>query len=131
VPFSLTNTNTIGKALAALLSNPSLLAEAKNRYIYLSSHTTTQQQLLAALEKVMGAKWSVEHVDSATFIRESQEKIAKGDFFGVSGLIRTLCLVEIEGVANTDYRPLGLWNQKLGLPEENLEEDLKAILAKI
>jgi hypothetical protein len=73
----------------------------------------------------------VERVDSATFIRESQEKSAKGDFTGVSGLIRALAVVEIDGVANSDFRPLGVWNQKLGLPEESFEGDIKGVLAKV
>lgn len=73
----------------------------------------------------------MEHVDSATFISESRERIAKGDLSGGSGLIRALAVVEIEGVANADFRSLGVWNKKLGLPEESLEEDVKANLAKV
>jgi uncharacterized protein YbjT (DUF2867 family) len=130
-PFSVTNRATIGKALAALLSNPSLLAEAKNRYIYLASHTTTQSELLDTLEKVSGEKWKVERLDPAAFIRENQEKSARGDFSGGSGLIRALAFTEVDGVANCDYRPLGVWNKKLGLPEERLEEDIKRNLAHI
>ena len=74
--------------------------------------------MLGILEKVSGEKWKVESVDSATFIRESKEKSARGDFSGVSGLIRALAVAEIDGVANADFRPLGVWNEKLGLPEE-------------
>ena len=54
-----------------------------------------------------------------------KEKSAKGDFSGVSGLIRALAVAEIDGVATSDFRPLGVWNKKLGLPEESLEEDVK------
>jgi hypothetical protein len=46
-------------------------------------------------------------------------------------LIRALAVVEIDGVANADFRPLGVWNAKLGLPEESLEQDANAILADI
>ena len=87
--------------------------------------------MLAPLEKVSGEKWKVERINSAAFIEDSQQKSAKGDFSGVSGLIRALAVAEIEGVANADFRPLGVWNEKLGLPEESLEEDIKNILAKI
>jgi len=87
--------------------------------------------VLGTLEKVSGEKWKVERVESATFIRESQQKSAKGDFSGVSGLIRALAVAEVDSVANCDFRPLGVWNKQLGLPEESLEEDVKAILAKI
>jgi hypothetical protein len=64
-----TNTTTIGKALASLLGSPSLLTEAKNRYIYLASHTVTQAELLGALENGSRETWTVEHIDAAAFVR--------------------------------------------------------------
>lgn len=125
VPFSTTNLSTIGDALVALLSNPKLVEESANKYVFVESFTITQNEVLKTLEKVSDAKWTVEPVDAEARRTEALEKLGKGDFSGVGTLIQAVILSK-EGLS--DLRPVGLWNDKLGLRKENLEEEVKKVL---
>lgn len=125
--WSGTNLNTIGVALVNLLSG-SALSSTANKYVYIDSHTVTHNQLLEAFERLTGEKWTVTHVDSKKSIAEGHEKLAKHDHSAVVQLIQGAAFSD---EAYGDFRkvPGGLWNEKLGLPKEDLDADLKALLA--
>jgi hypothetical protein len=124
--WSGTNLNTIGLALVNLLSD-SNLASTANKYVYVASHTFTHNEILAAFERLTGEKWTVTHVDSKTSIAESKEKLAKHDHSAVGPLIQAAAFSD-DGYGDFRTVPGGLWNEKLGLPKENLDADLKALL---
>ena len=129
VPFAVTNLPDIGKALAAILTNPEAYAASRNQFVYLASHIVTQRQLVAAAEAATGKAWPVEKLDGQQLIRSSSEKLAKGDASGVMLLIQGLAFARIKGRALSDYKTVGIWDQRLGLPQASLEEDVKQILA--
>lgn len=46
--------------------------------MYTSSFETTQNQLLASVERLTGVKWEVQNVRSADKVKEANEQIAAG-----------------------------------------------------
>ena len=117
----------MGRAVVAILS-PAHYNETKNKYVYIDSHTLTQHETLAALEKESGQKWTVaERLSSKDTIPPNQEKLKNGDYSAVPPLL--LAAIYNEGQF-TDSRkvPGGLWNERLGLPKEVLEDDIKRVL---
>jgi hypothetical protein len=125
-PFSATNVNTIGLALVNLLG-PSALNETANKYVYVASHTVSHNQLLKAFEKVTGASWSVKKENTKEIIPAELEKVKNHDYSGVAPLIQSAAFSDA-GYGDSTKVKGGLWNDKLGLPKEDLESDLKAIL---
>jgi hypothetical protein len=64
-------------------------------------------------------------------VQDSKEKLAKGDKSGVLTLIQALAFSKINGKALSDYRPIGIWNERLGVEPISLEDDVKQLLARI
>ena len=117
--------STIGKAVAGILQHP---AETANRYIHINSFRVTQNQVLAALEKVTGgAKWEVEKKSSAEASKKGNEMLTQGNFAGAMPAILGL---EYSGEDWVDFEKFGLWNEKLGLPKTNegLEEAVRKVV---
>lgn len=122
--FTGTNLRQIGRALIKSLVASS---ETKNAYVMVGSFTTSQAEILAEIEKVSGQKWTVKNTTTKELIAEGGELIKKNDFVGgVTALIRAAAL---GGDSLGDNRNAGLWNEKLGLKEESLEDTVKAVLA--
>lgn len=124
--WSTTNLPTIGKAIVSILSTPERLSATENKYIYISSHTTTQNELLAIYEKATGKKWQTENVDSKEAGEKALAAFKGGDFSVVGTLIKTAFLASDQ---------LGDWekrtsNNLLGLPKEDLEADVKGVIAR-
>ncbi|KAH7090245.1 isoflavone reductase family protein [Paraphoma chrysanthemicola] len=118
--FSTTNLATIGSAVVKTLEH----ADAtKNQYIYVSGFQTTQKQILEVAEKVTGAKWTVNHATAKGTIEEGRAKLAKQDFSGIGNLIVGLTYGADEQLG--DLSPAGLWNEKLGLKEFDIETSVK------
>lgn len=67
--FSTSTFHLVGSAVAKVLLQPDVTA---NRYVYVSSFTTTQNEILSELEDISGVEWKVTRVDSKTKIREGQ-----------------------------------------------------------
>jgi hypothetical protein len=124
--WSGSNLKTIGVALVNLLSDSNVSSTA-NKYVYISSHTVTHNELLEAFERLTGEKWAVTHIDSKKSIAEAHEKLAKHDYSAIAPLIQGAAFSDD---AYGDFRkvPGGLWNERLGLTKENLDADLKALL---
>lgn len=97
-----------------------------NKYVYVSSHTVSQNQILAGLEKATGEKFTVKKEDSKKVIEEGHQKLASGDY----SVIGPLILAAAYGPdALGDFTKVdgGLWNEKLGLAKEDLDASLKAV----
>lgn len=126
-PFSTTNLALIGEAVVSILT-PEHVQETKNTTVYVASHTTTQNKILAGFEKITGDKWKVEHVDSAALLEESTNKLKAGNFGldVIYSLIQTIAFGK--GLGNLGEHSTKVWNQKLGLREEDFENDLKTVL---
>lgn len=121
--FSSTNLRQIGLAVVKVLEHAE---ETKNQVVFVSSFETSQKELLEKAEKLTGEKFKVEHVTSKDLRAAGYKKIEAKDFSGILELIQASVSGE-DSVA--DHRPFGLWNEKLGLEKEDLDEALKAGLS--
>lgn len=121
--FSSTNLHQIGVATVKALEHAE---ETKNQYVYVSGFQTNQKEMLAVVEKVSGTKWTVKNVSVKDHIEQGRAALQKGDYSGILALI--------QGVTFTreqlgDLSPNGLWNDKLGIPKEDMEETVRALVA--
>ena len=116
--------STVAKAVVGVLQHPN---ETANRYIHINSYRTNQNQILAALEKATGTKWTVEHTTCEEQGRKGKEMLAKHDFAGVGP---TILAMEFSGAEYLNFEKFGLWNAKLGLPKTNqgMEEAIKRVV---
>lgn len=121
--FSTTTLSTIGLSIASILTNAE---ETANQYIFVQSFTTTQNEILASLEKASGQKWEVEKIDSKEQTRSAQQALKEGN----EGAIYTLIVVAIyAGTTGQDFQVEGkLANDLLGLPKENLNDVIATIV---
>ena len=75
----LTNLHTIALTILHILTDPTTREEAKNKNVNISTVNTTQNEILAALEKVSATKFEVTYIKSADGKQEGQQKLAAGD----------------------------------------------------
>lgn len=94
--------------------------------VYVSSFETSLKELVEKAEKFTGAKYQVEHLESTQLREQGLNQIKSGDYSGAVPLLRAA----FSGKAGLgDHRPLGLWNEKLGLKKEDFDESIKAGLS--
>jgi hypothetical protein len=118
--FSTTNLGLVGEAVVKALENPEA---TKNQYVYVSGFQTSQNEILAAAEKITGEKWTVSKTNAKDQIAKGNELLQKGDFSGLGPLIQAITFGDEQ---LGDLKPSGLWNEKLGLKQESLEDSIKA-----
>lgn len=116
---------TTAKAIESILNNHTATA---NKYIYISSFTVSQNNILQSLEKITGKTWTVNKADTKKGEREGREKLAKGDFSGFRELLACLMHGEDTGGDFTGS-PEGVANELLNLPNEDLDKTIEAIIA--
>lgn len=120
--FSSTNLNQIGIATVNALKNADL---TKNQYVYIGGFQTTQKEILTAAEKATGTKWTVNKVNVKEHIEQGRAKLQSGDHSGIMYLIQGATFGKEQQLG--DFASMGLWNEKLGVPKEDLEETVKAV----
>jgi uncharacterized protein YbjT (DUF2867 family) len=76
---NLSTLRTIGLAIAQILTDPTIREDVRNQYVRISSVSTTQNEITAALEHVSGSKFELSHISSGEGKRIGQEKMAKGE----------------------------------------------------
>lgn len=122
VPFSTTTLASIGQSVVAVLSNPD---KFKNQVIYVHSTVTTQRNLLDCFEKHTGVKWTIEEKSTADVEKETNAKLAQGDFSTIWKLIYRSLWGEGYGGKFEDVK-----NEELGIKElskEDIEELVKGL----
>ncbi|KAI4110883.1 MAG: hypothetical protein LQ345_006903, partial [Seirophora villosa] len=107
----------VGQAVVGILSNPD---ETANRYVYVQNVCFTQNQLLAAIEKSTGKKWSVNKRQCAEASQTGGMKLSKGDMSGVPDMI--LGGLYVGEPANNYAKTRKLDNDLVGVKEYPLEE---------
>jgi hypothetical protein len=130
-PFSTTNLSLIGQTLVKLLTDSAAYEDSENKYIYLASHTITQNEVIAAAEKATGKRFEVTKVDGTQRVAEGKEKLSKGDLLGIRYLIAGVAFAKINGDALADYREFGIFNDKHGIKDLSVEEDVKNLVASL
>lgn len=122
------NTTTLAKAGQAVVSILQHPAETQNRFVYPSSFTLTNIELIEALERVSGNKWTTTPASTYDLEKQGNERLTKGDKYGAYDLV--VAAVFRQG-AGSDYAVRKSDNQLLGLNDEDLDEVLAQVLAQI
>lgn len=127
-PFSAVNEEALGKAVAACLEHPT---ETANKYVYVSSLTTTQNQILQALEKATSTKWAVKNTTSKEKVDAAMAALASGEFAGAFELVKASTWSNLPGLhqnfeADEKER---LLNDVLGVKSESVQETVERVLA--
>ncbi|KAL8711195.1 MAG: hypothetical protein Q9220_004340 [cf. Caloplaca sp. 1 TL-2023] len=111
-----TTLSTVAQSLVSIFTYP---AETANKFIYIQSVKASQNDILAAVEKSTGKKWTVNKRDCVEARKTGLEKLGKGDMSGVMDLIPGAVF---SGEKATEYDVnKGLTNDVLGLKEEPLQ----------
>lgn len=121
-PFSVCTLPLIGAAVANALMKPEATA---NKYVYVSSFTTTQNEILAALENVQGVPWEVQKIQSKSKVHEAQETLKAGGDAVAAFRLLILALSYTSGYGN-DFRGKE-WNETLDLPKEDMKGVIKLV----
>ncbi|KAJ3338423.1 hypothetical protein HDU93_009519 [Gonapodya sp. JEL0774] len=130
----------VGRYVASLLSLPvshpdpavPSLSHFKNRVVYTSSFTISQNDMFESLLRVTGssrADWKIVTESSQERYRAGTEAMLKGEYY--PGFARHLYTRNFfpDGAGEFEYRK-GTINAALGLPKEDLDEATKAAVAR-
>ncbi len=138
--FNTTTMSNVGLGVARLCELPITssspdqpsLSDYKNKFVYLSSFLTTQNEMLAAAQKATGTSasdWKIEHSTAEAFINEGKERLAKGDFYG---MVNMLYGTNMKQGAGGNYESTkGTANKALGLPKEDMDEVMKRVVQEV
>ncbi|KAF4503065.1 2`-hydroxyisoflavone reductase [Fusarium agapanthi] len=121
IAYEATNLDQVGRAIAKSLKNLEITC---NQHVYVNSFTVTQNDVLRALEKATGDKFQVSHGTVDELWEGGTEQVRNGNPMGALAQISG-AIYGRGGVANYSVDK-GLWNDKIGLPGENLEEFVEA-----
>ncbi|KAH8704927.1 NmrA-like family-domain-containing protein [Talaromyces proteolyticus] len=125
VAWSATNLADVGTAVAQALS-PGIAAKTANQILRIRTVTVSQSELLAALEELVGSKFTVTEEDLDAQFQDAKEKLSKGDFSGVGKLI-TRAIVDPRTGNNFDEAG-NVSNGLLELATGDLKQTLTALL---
>ncbi|POS74870.1 NmrA-like family protein [Diaporthe helianthi] len=125
IPYEATTLDQVGRAIAQSLKNPEL---TRNQFVYVNSFTVTQNQVLRSLEAATGEKFTVSHSTVEDLWQGGAAQLKKGQEFGVIAMIAGA----FYGKGGISYYSAnkGLWNKKIGLAQEDLDEVLKSLVAE-
>lgn len=116
--------STIGIAVARLLRNPQ---EVQNRFIYVYSVATSQNEILSNLETATGANWDTHHVKWEDEIPAGRKKLEQGDQSG--GFPLVLSQFYQSGMGADYTNDVEAANALLELPTETVQEIVRKVLA--
>ena len=102
------------------------LAQYRNRFVFAASFTVTQQEMFASVLRVTGGRkedWTVTHVPVKEVYQEGVKMLQSGNRKGFVQLLYSRLFFP-DGYGNHGSL-VGLDNEKLGLPKEDLDEFTK------
>ncbi|CZR64413.1 related to NmrA-like family protein [Phialocephala subalpina] len=119
-PYITTTIPQIARAIVSVLQQPSQTA---NKYLTITSFSTTQNMILAAAEEATGKKFDVKRVAVDEWHKEGLDILDKGDFRGIGRLWGFLFWKDGQGKINDQ----GEGNELLGLPVEDMVEVIRTV----
>lgn len=118
--WSTSTRQRIGEALVAVFEHEEQTA---NRMLYIQSFRVSQNEVLAALEKVSGKKFEVSRVSSEEYIAQKQEEMKRGDKEDATEeMVGVLSLTRTDWKGYKDFA-----NEELGLKEQDLEGEVRKV----
>ena len=124
-PFTTSNVSQIARSIIAVLSHAS---ETANKVVFVESFTTTQLEILVALEKLTGEKWTLVNKQSGDVRAEGFKAFGEGKLLEGGASVIQAAVLGKEALEDHTNVEGGIWNARLGLPKENVEEEVKKIL---
>lgn len=123
IPYEATSLDQVGRAITTCLERPELV---KNQHVYINSFTATQNQILQALESATGDTFKVSQGSVDELFQGGKEMVENGQPFGVLGMLAGVVYGK-GGLANYSVTK-GIWNEKLELPQEDLNLLVRAFV---
>ncbi|GJP89897.1 nmrA-like family protein [Aspergillus niger] len=123
--FTLTNEKQLGKAVLSVVLRPE---ETKNRFLYIASVETTQNEVLKTLEDITGSQWTVTETTTEEQVAEGREKLGAGDFSGAFALVRATAFGSSTGLKTNYVKDQKLANGLLGLETESVRETVERVV---
>ncbi|KAK2055315.1 NmrA-like family protein [Colletotrichum caudatum] len=111
----------VGEAVVRIL-DLGVIEATRNKTLFIQSFCITQTELLQSLEKATGSRWTVNKVESKSFIEEHKNKADAGDVEAIEDLVFAVGQLD----AN--------WTERDGFAMETLgleDEDLDAVIAEV
>lgn len=121
-----TTVDVIGLGVARLLRKPEYV---KNRFVYIYSTRTTQNQVLAALESATSCKWDVHKLKWEDEIPAGRKLLKHGNRAGVVPLI--LSYFFQPGMGADFVNDLTPDNALLGLPTQSIQMIVQEVLSRV
>ncbi|KAJ9613293.1 hypothetical protein H2200_003235 [Cladophialophora chaetospira] len=126
IPFEATTLAQVGHGVVAVFRHQELVA---NRYVYINSLTTTQNQVIESLEKAGSGKWAITHTRTDETFQKGMELVQKGGAGRMLGIVNIITAAFYNyGRLNFYSTNVGLWNDRLNLPQEDLDNVTAAIV---
>ncbi|KAF7167797.1 hypothetical protein CNMCM5623_000985 [Aspergillus felis] len=123
--FTLTNEKHLREAVVSILQHPQ---ETSNKYLYIASVETTQNDILAALEEKTGARWTLNATTTEEQVSEGVRKLGAGDFSGALTLVRATCFGSIPGLQANYAKDETLANGILGLKLDSVKATVERVV---
>ncbi|KAL5627793.1 hypothetical protein BROUX41_002541 [Berkeleyomyces rouxiae] len=121
--FAASTLADVGEGVAGILSH---LSETANKYVAIQTFETSQNEILAALEKITGDKYSILNVKASDVIKKGDERLAQNDFFGA--FVDYLAHWNFADGGNHKNSADILINDVIGLKQSSVEDVLKTLV---
>jgi hypothetical protein len=105
-------------------------SETANQYLFVSTATATQKDILDSLQKQTGEKWTVEQVSTDEQIARGKHLISEGDFTGMLALVQASAWGTVPGIRSNYAVDEKLSNALLGISDDSLDEIIKNVLSQ-
>ncbi|KAK9366314.1 hypothetical protein V1509DRAFT_295983 [Lipomyces kononenkoae] len=125
--FTMLNEKQLGEVAVSVLQHPQ---ETINKYIYVATVETTQNEILSAFEEVSGEKWTVIETTTEKQVTEGVNKLTAGDFTGAFQLLRATIFSNTPGLHSNYAKDEKLANDVLGLDMEDVNDVVKRVVNK-
>lgn len=124
VPYEATTLDQVGRAITKSLK---CSGHTRNQFVYVNSFTVTQNEVLKALEKVTGDKFVVSQGIVEDLWQGGATHLKEGQPLGVLAMIAGT--IYGKGRLANYSKTKGLWNEKIGLAQERLDEVIESLIA--
>lgn len=101
-----------------------------NKFLYVASVETIQNNILAASEKETGAKWAVSSTTTEKQVDGAVKKLGAGDFSGAFALVRATGFGNTPGLRANYAKDDALANDMLGLKLDTIQDTVKHFVAQ-
>ncbi|KAI8285913.1 Isoflavone reductase-like protein [Colletotrichum sp. SAR 10_98] len=123
--FTTSTVAQIGRAIISVLEHPS---ETRNQLVFVESFTTTQLEILNALQEATGQDWKVKEETSENVRLDGFKKLGGGDIVGGGASVIMALVLGSEALEDHTNVKGGIWNERLGLEKESVEDTVRAVM---